>query len=126
MEVYSVHPEHLLEINGWLDEHGRPPLDLATLPAVGGIVPGVAVGFLYQSEPGVGYVENFATNPRAPRAERSRAVSAIVDWLEEKARQCCLRRLVVLTQRRSIVRRALRLGYSPGGAYAVLSKSLEG
>lgn len=64
-------------INKWLQKHNHAPIDYGTSPAIGYIVPGVAVGFLRKCEGYVGLFDGLATNPLVSKSARNRALNAI-------------------------------------------------
>ena len=102
--------EHLEDVQAWAALHGSAPQDPEMLPAVGLVEPGVAAGWLYQTDAKVGLLEQFVTNPMASAKARHRAVTHIGLGLITLARSLGLRRVVTMTAQRSIGRMSIRNG----------------
>lgn len=110
-------------LNGWLDGHGKPAnLTENELPAVGLIVDDVAAGFLYVTDSSVAFLENFVSNPKAPKRKVREAVDEIIKRLMIFAHEAGISRLVGLTTRKSMAKRAQAAGFQPTpGAYSLLT-----
>jgi hypothetical protein len=113
--------EHLEDVQAWAALQGEAEQDPEMLPSIGLVAPGVAVGWLYQTDAKVGLLEQFVTNPLAPARERHEAVTAIGLGLIAQARSLGLRRIVTMTRARSIGRMSLRNGFTYDGPMHVLS-----
>jgi hypothetical protein len=85
------------------------------------VEPGVAVGWLYQTDSGVGLLEQFVTNPKAPGKDRHAAVDEIGLALLAEAKRLGLSRVLLHTSHRSIARMCLRRGFTYRGPTHLLS-----
>jgi hypothetical protein len=112
---------HMEAVRGWAVAQGIEPMLDEILPRVGIIKPGVAVGWLYQTDSGVGLIEQFVTNPKAPGRDRHAAVDEIGIALLGEAKRLGLVRVFLHTSHRSIARMCLRLGFQYRGPTHVLS-----
>jgi hypothetical protein len=114
--------KHLETVRDWSAARGVA-LDPETLPRMG-FITGAAVGWLYQTDSAVGFLEHFITNPKAPAKDRHRGVDAIGLALIEKARGLGLRSLVSMTSHRSIGRMMVRRGFVYSGPMHVLRREV--
>ena len=78
MEVRPFTESDLPEFNRWLALRGMLPLRRSSLPRMGRIVPGVAAGFLMQTDTDRAFLEPLLTNPEAPPNQRNDAINEIV------------------------------------------------
>lgn len=83
-----VAEQHLSLLGSWLRGRGQAdgagPASL--YPAVGFVVDGIAIGFLYQTDaPGVAWVDGFVTHPESKPEERAKALRELVEALYAKA-----------------------------------------
>ena len=115
---------HLGEVNEWNRAQRVPAVAPTMLPRVGFIVPGVAVGWLYQTDSAMGLIENFVTNPGAPRRDRWEAISEIALALAHHAKSVGIQALKITTGHRSLGRIAIRHGCVYQGPAHVLSKEV--
>ena len=81
------------------------------LPKVGFAVPGVAMGFLYQTDSKVALIEALVANPDVPAAERTGAIDEVVLAIIAEARALGFKVLHGQTEFKVIVDRAKRLGF---------------
>jgi hypothetical protein len=116
--------EHLEDVQAWAVLQGVLPQEPDMLPVVGLVEPGVAVGWLYQTDAKVGLLEQFVTNPQACAKARHRAVTEIGLGLVAKAKELGLRRVVTMTPQRSIGRMSIRNGFAYEGPMHVLSREI--
>jgi hypothetical protein len=112
---------HLGEVQRWAINQGVEPMAPDSLPAAGVIEPGVAVGWLYQTDSKVGFLEQFVTNPEAPGRARLAAVDAIASALMAQAKGLGITKVVAMTRHRSIGRIAIRHGFTYAGPMHVLA-----
>jgi hypothetical protein len=113
--------EHLTSVRAWGVAQGIAPLTLDLLPSVGFIEPGVAVGWMYQTDSRIGFLDEFITNPVASGKSRRTAVDAIGLALIAHAKQGGMLRLFVHTAHRSIGRMCIRRGFAYRGPSHILS-----
>lgn len=112
------------ELARWLRARGLPiPAD-EDLPDEGKIVPGIAVGFLVQTDTGTATLDFFVANPDAPGSERDKALSEIASELIGRAHVLGFKRIRVCSQLDTIVRRARALGFRDHGSFKVLFKEI--
>jgi len=125
--VERFQPKDLGVINEWAQAQGVGG-DIAGphLPAVGAIVPGVACGFLYQTDSAISFIDNLLANPNAKLREMSKAVDVIVEYLTSYATSVGCQDIVVITRRRSVARRAVKLGFHHVGQRTMLTKVVGG
>lgn len=112
--------QHLEVVRPWAAARGFDLRD-DTLPAVGFLSDDAAVGWLYQTDSGVGLIESFVTNPAAPPKSRHAAVDEIGVALISEARHLGITRLLTMTPHRSIGRMAIRRGFTYLGPMHVLT-----
>lgn len=112
------------EINTWYAARGAPSIPLSTLPEVGEIEPGVAAGFLYQTDSTLALVEGYVSNPEAPSDARNAALDGITAALIADAKALGVQQVVALCTDKGIEERAQRHGFKPIGMYAMLAKNL--
>ncbi len=81
MESRSVFEEDFEEIKKWFERRGMhcPEIDLFSKNGL--IVDDVAAGFLYSTDSGVCFLENFITNPDSNKKERLMALDLIAQDL---------------------------------------------
>jgi hypothetical protein len=113
--------EHLLTVSAWATAQGIEALVPAILPRVGVVEPGVAAGWLYQTDSGIGLLEQFVTNPDASGKARHAAVDAIGLELLSRAKDLGLTRVILHTSHRSIARMCIRRGFEYRGPTHLLS-----
>jgi hypothetical protein len=103
----DVTPGDWPEVAAWYRIRGddAPPLDM--MPASGAIVPGVAAGYMYQTNSKMCMLEGFITNPLASPEERSAAIDEIARALIAKAEQLGFTYILALTDNWGIGRRAI-------------------
>lgn len=113
----------MLEISQWYrDRDLQSPS--STLPKIGYIVPGLAAGFLYQTDSDFILLDGFITNPLTDKGERDIALDAITGALLEDAEMLKVKSIVVFTKHPAIEDRAKHWGFSLRGSYMFLSREL--
>lgn len=118
-------PQDLREVNAWYAARGFPQLTERHLPRVGFIVPGVAAGFLYQTDaPAIAMLEGYVSRPRAGVRLVSSAIDDITGALLAEAKLRGVSSVVALTHARGIERRANKFGMRTIGVYAMAAKEL--
>lgn len=104
------------ELAAWYRARGQPVPDADMVPKVGFIEPGVAVGFLMQTDaPAICLVHGFVTDPHVPAMKRGRAVAAILRALIAFAEALGCKRLVGFTQWRGMAQASMRAGFHSRG-----------
>lgn len=111
MQVHVVNREDMAEIAGWARARGHewPPPEW--LPPTGYWVPGLAAGWLLLTNCGRAFLEDFMINPRADRAESSKALFLIESYCAERALRQGARYLIGTTKIESIRGRVRVAGY---------------
>jgi hypothetical protein len=123
MIVARFDPElHLDAINGWMLARGRGQVPLSMCPQEGRVVPGVAAGFLYQTDSDTALLDHFVSNPEAPFDERQAAMDTIADALIHRAGELGFHNIVAMTKSAGIRDRALRMGFRDAGNSCILVK----
>lgn len=112
------------EMNGWLAEHEQGPLPPWALPEYGLFEPGVAVGFLYETDSGLALLEGYASNPATDAAVRSKALDDITEGLLGAAQERGFRKVLAICQVPAIERRAERHGFKAIGAYTLMGRTV--
>lgn len=113
------------EMNRWYERRGEAPIPASMLPRLGLIVPGVAVGFLYQTDSSVALVEGLVTNPDAKLCDRAKALQIILEELVESARVFGFKQVIGFGASRGPVRLTLRQGFRCLGAYEMVMKEVS-
>ena len=108
--------DDLAEINAWLEARKLKQLEPAALPKFGVIEPGVMAGFLVDTDCNVVMLDHFVSNPAIPRRSVSNAVDQAVLCLCIAAKNKG-KRVLVISKRRSILRRAARWGFASRGVW---------
>jgi hypothetical protein len=111
-------------INTWYNRRGLSVRTPDELPSIGLIEPDVAVGFLCRSECKRAFIENYVTNPEAPRKARAQAIDDITAGLLEQAKHRGFTKVLALSRSRSLGRVADRFGLKPIGIYGLVGKEL--
>lgn len=120
-----VRPSDRDTVNAWYVARGMARWPDDVFPAVGFIEPGVAAGFLYQTDArGVTILEGLVTNPQANVMQRGRAARKVVEALCEEARARGLRRLVAFTETRGVEALGSSLGFRFTGTHVVLRREI--
>ena len=114
--------DDIAEMNGWLSEHEQGPVPPWALPEFGLFEPGVAAGFLYETDSGLALLEGYSSNPRSDAAVRSKALDDITEGLLEAAHDRGFRRVLAICQVPAIERRAERHGFKTVGAYTLMGR----
>lgn len=82
------------------------------LPTVGFIEPGVAVGFLVQTDTNMCFLEPFIANPQVDRAERNLALYAIMQALLDEAKALKYDMALGIATHKGMIQRAYDLGFT--------------
>lgn len=95
----------------WYSAHVPVVMGPEYLPKVGFVVPGVAMGFLYQTDSKVCHIEALVANPKASGKDRSNAIDEVVHAIIAEAKQLGFKALQGQTSLPVIVERAKRFGF---------------
>lgn len=112
------------ELASWFKARGMPQPKDEDLPDEGKIVPGIAAGFLVQTDTKTATLDFFISNPATSTAARDGAILAIAKELIGRAYVLGYSRVRVCSQLDTIVRRARALGFQEAGSYKVLFKEI--
>lgn len=95
------------------------------LPPTGFIEVGVAAGFIILTDSGIGMLEGYVSNHKAPSEERHQAFLSVTNRLLEVAKEKGLRTVIALSRDPSITCRATTLhGFDDIGLYCLLNKGV--
>ncbi len=128
MKVERVPVDDLPEIASWYARRGMDEgWPREWLSDLGFQVRGVAAGWLITTNTARALIEDFITNPDAPKSERGSAIEALEARIVEEARKLGFRHLLGSTNIDAMRERAKGLGYhvTPRGfsfAYKDLTK----
>ncbi len=111
-------------VNSWYMARGMRVMEPDELPAVGFYEPGVAAGFVYQTDSSIALLEGYVTNPDADPVVRDGALDSITLALMRAARNAGKRHIVGLCQDPHIEARANKHGMASIGTYALVSKGV--
>ena len=70
----------------WMESRALDPLPKDVIPEIGGIVDGIAVGFIYKTDSKMAYMEHYISNPFAERHSRKQAMQMVTAYLIKQAR----------------------------------------
>jgi hypothetical protein len=95
----------------WWIEHEEPIVPATHLPKIGVFYEDLAVGFLYQTDSAIGFLENFVANPEAHPRQVHAALVEVTNELAKIAAGLKLEHVMVLTQRVSVGKVIERCGF---------------
>jgi len=117
---------HLSQVNDWHRARGLALVKATQLPRIGFLVPGVAVGFIYQTDSSLVLLDGFVANPALPYGQCSRALDEITGALLRAAVELGPRTAVVITALDPVAAHVKRFGFRPDErAHTVLTKEVE-
>lgn len=99
------------EINSWYHERKGEDFPRRYLSPTGVIVPGVAVGFLIQTDAHFGILEPFISNPAASKEDRDTALIMILNKLTDMAKKIDYRVVYGFSTNPPMITRALSQGF---------------
>jgi hypothetical protein len=114
-------PEQIDEIKSWYKKH-KIILNYDILPKFGYTVSNVAAGYMFFTTDGKAIIEGIITNPDASITDRSNAVSSILNALSDTAKMAGCKYIFGLSDTKSVIIRAGKLGFSDIGSYNLLFK----
>jgi len=103
--------EDISEINSWLLGRDIEPLDEIDIPKYGMIEPEVAAGFVCFTDTTTCFLEVFLSNPFANKRKVSQSIMKIAKWGLRLASTANMKRCLIITNNRSLKRRAKSLGF---------------
>jgi hypothetical protein len=106
------------EAEAWFLARGIEIKDLC-FPPVGFIYPGVAAGWLGQTDFDVCFVDCLISNPEAPKELRAEALDQVILALVQKGKDLRYHTVAGLTKVPAVMERALGLGMIHLGNYAL-------
>lgn len=112
-----VEPEDLIEINQWYRDRGKSPPPRELLPPSGLIWPGVAAGYLIQTNANIVFLEHFVTNPKAKTRLREVALEKVAESLIRAALSKGTIAIYALTQSPRIERLTKHFNFVKTPAY---------
>jgi len=124
VNIRSFNPLDLDEMNRWYTQRGEPAIKVEMLPRLGFLVPGVAAGFLYQTDSSMALVEGFVSNPEALLCKRVKALHLILEGLTSAARGFGFKLVVGSSKRTGPVSLTLRQGFRRIGSYEMVVKEV--
>ncbi len=112
MPVERYDPQrHYTDFCAWYAPRLSGPVGPEFLPKVGFVLPGIAMGFLYQTDSAVAHIEGLVANPKVSGEERTRGIDEVVKAIIDEARKLGFKSLHGQTDLPVIVERAKRLGF---------------
>ncbi len=86
MELRRFHIDDFTDVNSWYYKRKGENFPMRYLSPTGVIVPGIAAGFLIQTDAHFGILEPFISNPEASREDRDMAINMILKKLTDMAK----------------------------------------
>lgn len=80
----------------WLD-HEQIPCDINLLPNIGFIVDDIVVGFLYQTDSGVCFVESVVSDKKSKKEDRKKALDDMANALMNVAKEMNYKKIIFHT-----------------------------
>jgi len=120
----NYHLSDYQEITCWFKDREMNAPRMSDLPSNGKIVPGVAVGFLLQTDTRCAVIDFLITNKHAKQIDRGRAIDAIARGLILKAKSLGFERVRCDSQIDTVKKKALSLGFKNSGEHTVFCKEI--
>lgn len=108
----------------WYKLRGKTAPKEEFVPDIGFIEPGVAAGFLIQTDIPYAIIDLYISNPRSEKAIRDEALDRITQMLFQKAKSLGCKVVRCESQVNTIKERAERNGFKPVGDFALFVKEL--
>jgi hypothetical protein len=124
MNIRAFSHLDLDEMNDWYTQRHEPTVPVEALPSLGFLVPGVAAGFLYQTDSSLAFVEGLVSNPNARLCVRARALALILEGLVEAARGFGFKQVIGMGRASGPVKLTLRQGFRRIGSYEMVVKEV--
>ena len=104
-------PEHEAHVVGWFEARGLSANIVRLRPEVGLVVPGVAAGFLFQTDSPVALIDGVITNPEVDKSTRGDAVRLLFVSLFDLASELGFTEVWGLSTRPEMEVMGRRLGF---------------
>lgn len=111
MKVRPFTSDDLPTAYEWWIAAGWPPMPPEMLPESGYIVDGLCAGWLYQANSRLAKPEWIVGNPKADRAERSKALDLLINHIDEEAKRLGYSAQFTSTKNPALIKRLLAHGY---------------
>ena len=95
----------------WMESRALDPLPRDVIPEVGGIVDGIACGFIYKTDSKMAYMEHYISNPFAERHARKQAMQMVTAYLIKQARDAGFKYLYASSDKTTICTLAKEKGF---------------
>lgn len=95
----------------WWGENGWPVVAPLMLPPTGFIVPGMCVGYLYETNSGVALLEWIVGTKNADKAQRSLAIDILIKTMIVSAKERGFKALFTSTKNKSLINRYEKQGF---------------
>lgn len=112
------------EITSWISKRGMTLASKMDVPEVGYIEPGVACGFIIQTDTRTAIIDFFISNPDAARRKRSNALYSILSELIKHARWLNYKKLNASIRVEASKELAKNLGFREVGEHSEFAKEL--
>lgn len=125
IENYS-HSDHSQSLEKWLSHYGisLPPVSLFS--DIGYIVNKTAIGFLFNTNSKVGYIDHVVANPQASEMARDESLNDLFKHLIRVAEALGIKFLTVQSRIPALQERLKFLGFIPEKEYMLYYKILGG
>jgi hypothetical protein len=102
--------DDLEEVMGWF--HSRKiEITPDYLPQIGFISPGIAAGFIYQTDANFCIFESFISNPNTTKDERNAALNSIVTYMIQEAKELGFSDAYGFATSQSMIRHGMEQGF---------------
>lgn len=108
----------------WMESRALDPLPKDVIPEVGGIVYGIACGFIYKTDSKMAYMEHYISNPFAERHARKQAMQMVTAYLIKQARDAGFKYLYASSYKTTICTLARENGFKYIGNQLAFLKEL--
>lgn len=108
----------------WMESRALDPLPKDLIPEIGGIVDGIAVGFIYKTDSKMAYMEHYISNPFAESHSRKQAMQMVTAYLIKQARDAGFRYLYASSDKTTICTLAKENGFKYIGNQLAFLKEL--
>jgi hypothetical protein len=122
LKVRKYKSSDWVTIQSWYAARNIVPAEACCLPKVGFVAPGVAAGFLVQTDGGFAMIEHLAGNPEIPAWDRANGLDAVVSKLCDTGVKLGYSRILGITKLQVVKDRALSHGFKEFGTYEILAK----
>jgi hypothetical protein len=124
VNLRAFNPLDLDEMNRWYDLRGEPGVKIEMLPRLGFLAPGIAAGFLYQTDSALALVEGLVSNPEALLCKRAKALHLILGALTDAAKDFGFKLVIGSSKKTGPVALTLRQGFRKIGSFEMVVKEV--